>query len=52
MSTGLKAKVHFSGCLQYFYYILTICMLTDECYLLVKVHVHRFDAKRNFQQNQ
>ena len=44
MSMGLKLKVHLSGCLQYSCYILTICMLTDECYLLVKVHVHRFDA--------
>ena len=52
MSMGLKLKFHLSGCLQNSYYILTICKLTDVCYLMVKVHVHRFDAKRIFQQNQ
>ena len=48
MSMGLKLKVHLSGCLQYSCYILTICMLTDECYLLVKVHVHIFDILQLF----
>ena len=52
MSMGLKPNVHLAEYLQYSHYIFIICMLTDECYLPVKVHVHRFDTKRNSQQNQ